>query len=337
MVTQVGAGKPYVLQLVGLDGRGGPWVEPVTRSPKTFYFPATACPSAGPCANEAAKDLPETSSSATHVYFLDGDTVIGSLAPDGTVALVERVNAPPNSQVVFSVSPDERRIAISVITLATSASPATLDVHMYVEDLVGGSNRVDLYSSTTLAEWPVGWHAKNLVVGVGAPDIATSDNPYGATGYLVIDPATRRPLASLDCAYGLLVAAGTACPPLNDWRQQAWDGTQSAVDLHGWPMPISRVFSGLVTHLSPDGVWIASASGPPPFFVETTNSNSGGYTAKGVPLGWLDNTHLVVSSPSGLEVVDITGAVTVVAMTALKTGPQPGDSALAGTLPANLG
>jgi hypothetical protein len=338
IVYHLGAGKPYILQLVGLDGRGGSWVEPMSRSPKTFYFPATACPSGGPCANEAANDnLPETSGSATHVYFLDGDTLIGSLAPDGTVALVETVNAPPNSQVVFSVSPDEQRIAISIITLATSASPNTLDVHMYVEDLVGGSKRVDLYSSTTLAEWPVGWHANNLVVGVGAADIATSDNPYGATGYLVIDPTTGARLVSLDCAYGLLVAAGTACPPLRDWRQQAWDGTQSAVDLHGWPMPAGRVLSGLVTHLSPDGAWIAAASGPPPLFVETTGSNSGGYTAWGVPLGWLDNTHLVVSSPSELEVVDITGAVTPVAITGLKTIPQQGEPALAGTLPANLG
>jgi hypothetical protein len=353
MVHRAGEGEPYFVQLVGPDGVGGPSVEPVTRSAKVYYFPPTSCPPGAMCVSPETANyrLPETSISNTHVYFLDGDTVIRSLAPDGTVADVKTIHAAPNSQVAFSVSPDDRRIAISIITLATAQLPEPLDVQMYVEDVVGGSNRVDLYSSTTLAEWPIGWHAGNLVVAVGSQDIGTYDNPYAATGYQVVDSSSGRRLASLDCTFGLLVEAGSACA--TGWcaifegpcdpgtlGAQAWDGTKTAFSPPGGP-PAHILRNGLEIHLSPDGTRLAAE-------VVTDQQTGAGQTmlfqngvasiiaADVYPQGWLDNTHLVVSSASAVEIVDVTGGPERT-MTSLKSLPQQGMPVLAGVLPANLG
>jgi hypothetical protein len=353
MVHRAGEGEPYYVQLVSPDGRGGPWVEPVTRSAKLYYFPPTSCPPGGMCAGAETANyrLPETSISATRVYFLDADTVIRSLAPDGSVAVVKTIHAPPNSQVAFSVSPDDQRMAISIITLATDQSSQPVDVHMYVEDLAGGSNKVDLYSSTTLAEWPIGWHAGNLVLAVGSQDLGTYDNPYAARGYQVVDPGTGRRLASLDCAFGLLVAAGSACA--SGWcavfegpcdpgslGEQTWDGTKTAFRPPAGP-PAHIVRNGLVIHLSPDGIRLAADV--------VTNQQTGAAATMlfengkailiandAAPKGWLDNTHLVVSSASEVDIVDVTTG-TQRAVTDLKTIPQQGMPEFAGVMPANLG
>jgi hypothetical protein len=354
MVHRAGEGEPYFVQLVDRYGRGGPSVDPVTRSAKVFYFPPTPCPPRAICpgAETANYKLPETSISTTHVYFLDGDTVIRSLAPDGTVKVVKTVHSPANSQVVFSVSPDDRRIAVSIITLATVQSPAPLDVHMYVEDLVGSSNRVDLYSSTTLAEWPIGWHAGNLVVAVGSADIGTYDNPYAATAYHVSDPATGLRLATLTCTRGLLVAAGTACAdgwcatasgPCVDGTvgKQSWDGTKALFTLPSGPPP--RIFMAFdsAAFLSPDGTRLAAAvvSDPQTGSLQTMLLKNG--TAQlispgFVPMGWFDGGHLILGSAFDVEIIDVvTQAVS--RGSGIRAIPTQGRPAFTGMLPADLG
>lgn len=353
MVHRAGVGEPYFVQLVTMDGQGGPWTQATSRSSKTFFF-STPCPPGAMCAEGETANyrIPETSISATHVYFLDGETEIKSLAPDGAVAVVQNINAPANSQVVFAVSPDDRRIAVSVITLATGPLPATsFSDQMYVADLASGLNRVDIYSSTQLAEWPVGWHQGALVVAIGSSDIGTYDNPYGATGYYVVDPATGRRVASLDCAFGLLVEGGSACA--TGWcaifegpcvpgtlARQAWDGTKTGFGLPaGSPAQIVR--NGLVIHLSPDGTRLAAevVTDQQAGKVSTLlfQNRAAGIIADGVsPQGWLDNTHLVVSSGSAVEIVDVAGGPERV-MTGLKSIPQQGMPVLAGLMPANLG
>jgi hypothetical protein len=66
------------------------------------------------------------------------------------------------------------------------------------------------------------------------------------------------------------------------------------------------------------------------------NSTAGIVADDGSPQGWLDNTHLVVSSGSAIEIVDVTGGPKYV-MTGLKAIPQQGMPELAGDLPSNLG
>ncbi len=352
MVHRAGEGEPYFVELVGRDGRRGAWAQPVTRSAKIFYFPPTACPPGAMCtsAETANYRLPETSISNTHVYFLDADTVIRSLAVDGTVTVVKTIHAPPNSQVAFSVSPDDQRIAISIITLATTQSSEPVDVNMYVEDLTGQTNRVSVYSSKTIAKWPIGWHAGNLVVAVGSRDIGTYDNAYAATGYQVIDRATGDPLASLDCARGLLVAAGSACASgfcagqLNCGAgvlgRQGWDGTKTTFSLPSSP---PRIFAPFATgvELAPDGSTVAAQVFSDPQFssYQTMLVQDGKSTliAPGfAPVGWLDNGHLILISPDQMVIMDL-GANTVTPVSNLELIRGQGWPEVVGTLPANLG
>lgn len=165
-----------------------------------------------------------------------------------------------------------------------------------------------------LAEWSVGWHAGELVVAVGSSDLGTYDNPYGATGYHIADPAIGRRLASLDCAFGLLVAAGTACA--SGWcaifegpcdpgtlGAQAFDGTKTAFNIPNGP-PAHIVRNGLVIHLSPDGTQLAvdavtdqrTGAGQTMLFQNGAATIIAGDSS---PQGWLDNTHVVVSAASG--------------------------------------
>ncbi len=355
MVHRAGGSEPYYVQLVNMGGHSGPWVQATTRSEKIFYFSrSTKCPKGAVCGDgeTANSQLPETSISATHVYFLDGETVIKSLAPDGTVAVVQSISAPANSEVVFAVSPDDRRVAVSVITLATSRLPQfSFRDQMYVEDLVTGLNRVDLYSSSTVSEWPLGWHAGEVVVALGSSDLGTYDNVYGALGYQVVDPADGQPVASLDCAFGLLVAAGTACAtgwcdivpgpcPSGTLAAQAWDGTKRAFGIPSGPSA-KVVRYGLTVHLSPDGARIAAE-------VVTDQVTGAGSTilfgsgkatviaGDFVPQGWLDDTHLVLSNADVVELMDVnTGASAMT--TDLQRIFGNGVPQLAGVMPANLG
>jgi hypothetical protein len=167
----------------------------------------------------------------------------------------------------------------------------------------------------------------------------------------VADPATGLRLASLDCAFGLLVRAGTACA--SGWcgifegpcdpgtlGAQAWNGTKTAFTIPGGP-PAHILRNGLEMHLAPDGNRVAVE-------VVTDSQTGAGDTmlfqngaARIVardagPQGWLDNTHLVVWSGGGVKIVDTTSGAEQL-MTALKSIPQQGMPSLAGVLPADLG
>jgi len=352
MVHRAGVGEPYVVQLVTFDGRGGPSVQPTSRSLKQYWFPPSPCPQ-GRCpeGETAAYTMPETSISSTRVYFLDGESTVKSLSPEGSVQTVMKISAPDNSQVVFAVSPDDKRIAVSVITLARSRVAASFNDVMYIEDIGTGANRVNLYSSTTDGKWPVGWHAGQLVVGVGPSDLFSFENPYGAIAYRVADPATGHELGALDCAQGLLVAAGTACA--SGWcttgsscgsgtlGMQAWDGTKTPFAIPAGQPP--RIFTAFANaaELSPDGVSIATSaiSAQPSFAVETMlfkNGSSSILTLLGSPLGWLDSSHVLVSSVSAVWIVDVNNPAAPTMMQGLQTIPQQGMPVLSGILPANL-
>ena len=65
------------------------------------------------------------------------------------------------------MSPDDQRIAVSLIN---QASDATKDTgHGYVEDLADSGNHVDLFSNTSSDSIPLafGWHGNDIVDAVG--------------------------------------------------------------------------------------------------------------------------------------------------------------------------
>ena len=294
--------------------------------------------------------MPETSISSTHVYFLDGETQVRALAVDGTVTSIKNIDAPPNSQVVFAVSPDDKRMAVAVITLATSLQPAgPFTEHMYVEDLATTAHRLDLYSSTTLGKWPIGWHSGDLVVGVGpvSVDLLNFANPYGAGGYELIDAAKGQTISTLDCSAGLLVRAGTACVEggcisattctVATAYRQGWDGAKTQLGLPDGP-PVHIFTTSSYTELSPGGARLAAevVTDPASGSTETVVVQDGAVIFKtlvGAPEGWLDDDHLVLSS---LTIVDLrTGEE--VAMTNLDTILHQGSPTFMGVLPEDLG
>jgi hypothetical protein len=352
MVHRAGVGEPYIVQLVHFNGHGGPSVQPVSRSDKIFYL-STPCPPNALCADSetANYNLPETSQSSTHVYFLDGDTRVKSLAADGTVTTIKNIDAPPNSQVVFAVSPDDRRLAVAIITLATVIHPAhSFTEKLYVEDLTTAANRVELYASSTQAEWPVGWHGGDLIVATGDAELGSYEDPYGAAGFVVLDPATGQVISTLDCSAGLLVPAGSACvtggcPTTVTCTDEAlyraaWDGTKTRLATPAGPA--QRIFTASdYTQLSPDGgrvaasVVIEATSGD----TETAVIQDGSITFTslvGSPQGWLDNDHLVISNADSVFIVDLRSHV-FVPMLNLESIPQQGVPRLAGIMPEALG
>jgi hypothetical protein len=71
----------------------------------------------------------------------------------------------------FSVSPDDKRIAVLVEDLS---GPTTIALSLYVEDLIGHGHHADIYSTSTpkgrtgTTLWPMGWHEGALVLAVMA-------------------------------------------------------------------------------------------------------------------------------------------------------------------------
>src|SRR5438270_656149 len=129
----------------------------------------------------------------------------------------------------FAVSPNEQRIAVSVFTFrASSSGPAPTSVRLYVEDLLGGGNHVELFTSNSVWVWPVGWHDSKLVVAAGSP-VKPVEGPYGGvTEFHLVDPATGNRLQALGSAScpvvpALLSPAGTVCVAADgSLRSQYW-------------------------------------------------------------------------------------------------------------------
>ena len=198
----------YDLALVAADGKVVAKVHAAVRS-----FIHT--PGNGPGA--AAIDLPEVSASSTRVYYLDGDRDVHYLRPDGSGGLIGHVPGTTTAHAAFAVTPDDRRIAVSVLDYASS--PPTL--HLYVEDL-GGGNHAEIFSSRSSFVWPVGWRGGKLVLAatnaLPFTQQGISGNPYDAPEYHVVDPVDATRLATIGrdfdagCQpFGPLTAAGTAC------------------------------------------------------------------------------------------------------------------------------
>lgn len=284
------------------------------------------------------------------MYFLDGETQVRALAPDGTVTDIKNISAPPNSQVIFAVSPDDSRMAVAVVTLATTDHPAqSFSEHLYVEDLATTSNRVDLITSTTLPEWPVAWQAGSLVVAVAGPDTwGSPTNPYGANSYAVLDPTTGAVKVTLDCAFGKLGPIGSmcidgGCPTTTTCKpataaMQWWDGRKVPTPL---PADATDVFTAFdYTQLSPDGSLLAveavtdPASGATKAVVSRYGSDVFS-TLVGSPQGWLDSEHLIVSNVYAVYIVDVITGDQVM-MTNLQTIPTQGMPGYMGVLPTSL-
>ena len=338
LVQRAGAGEPYVIQLLRSDGRTLPAVHAMTRSLKSYFPPASPCP-AGGCASDSANyQLPETSVSSTRVYFLDGEADLKSLSPAGTVTLVRHLNVPANSNISFAVSPDDSRLAVGQLTYGAAGATPAFSLRLYVENLVDGRGRVDLFVSDAVAEWPVGWHGGKLVVAVGQPGVFTGFNPYGAVEYHLVDADAGTRKESIGCSFGPLVAGGSACWTPGELGRQDWTGatTQFRLDPTGM---VSQVQESYVA-LSPDGSEVAAAVRASTATTNTTllfgDGSAATLAADAAPLGWLDASHVVILMTSDLAVVNVADK-SVNPVIGLSKLPGQGFPSFFGVLPATLG
>jgi len=285
LITPTGNQSRYGIEIVGLDGAV---VASATASVLTH-------PMGGP-------GPPPVVTTNDRVYFRDGDTTIRWLAQDGSTGDAITVSGAPTSRAGFAVSPDDTRIAVAALQyrLVQQTPVAVQSLRLYVQALGGDKKSTDIFTSTTDAEWPIGWHADTLVIAVSVPHAQyAADNPYGAyDGYNVVDPLTGTRVVEV-CYLGMpeatpvgpAVPAGTLCGnyvTASDWNGRRTtfavpQGTECAAlspagDLAACtsePSGLSGVGSILVYR--PNGLLVSSAG-------------SGGSPA------WVDESHIAFSS-----------------------------------------
>lgn len=239
---------------------------------------------------------PWASASGTAVYYLAGDAALMRLRPGGSPDHVRDLPGTPSKHAVFAVSADDRRVAVALLTYGptpTDQGLATANYQgmtMYVEDVSGG-NHVDVFSSATAAEWPIGWRGTDLVIAVGSPQTpGLGLNPlpnYAFNGIRVVDAATGARKVALcegSPALGVATTGGIIC---------ALPGGTAIVDWSGHNSPIGE--SCTTALLQPDGNSVACAGFPGNFII----SGGSRRTLPAAPLAWIGSGHLLLGSPAG--------------------------------------
>ena len=80
------------------------------------------------------------------MYFPDGLTTLRFLAADGSTGIATSLpNLAGRARSIFAVSPDDKRIAVSVFDWSTRP----MKMRIYVEDLAGGGHTVEIFSSAS--------------------------------------------------------------------------------------------------------------------------------------------------------------------------------------------
>jgi hypothetical protein len=293
----------------------------------------------GTCGNDLdlyPAALPSVSISAGRVYYLDGDTDVRYLDPDGSTGLATRVPGNSQAAAMFAVSPDDRRIAVAVFDYRSKP----IATRLYVEDLAGGGNRTELSAPPGVYRWPAGWHAGNLVMGVSPNSNASEylETPLAAplARLELLDPTSGRVIASLGtsaCAptLALPTAAGIACtgPNSNGFGTIDWSGktTIFSTDLYssGSISPDGRyVLAETITDGIMKLIGSPSAGGTVVQVGGSAHSGSGGDPGVG---GWLDASHVVVRRIGSRDLVVVAipgGTFTPLATAMALVGALPG-------------
>jgi hypothetical protein len=295
----VEGGPAYSISLVGLDGR----------------VAATAGGAKRSNPGGALIQWPNVSASNSRLYYLDGDSKVMFLRPDGSKGSATTLPVGSESAAVFSVSPDDSRIAVAIITF-----PYPAKTRIYVEDISGGGHHIELFSSSTVLEYPLGWHQGHLVIGVGLnvpPQNAYEGFAYAYRGYHVADATTGARVATVCDGYdssGPPVPAGTVCVNYPNYEVSDWNGSTRA-------SPAGGCGGGV---LSPDGSLIATCQG-----LVARDGATRTAPFAGSPQGWMDNTHVVVNN-------DTNTSLGIVDISSLGVTPSPALGFFAGTIPGGL-
>ena len=265
----------YAISLIGIDGKVAATVQAST-------------PAQVSCANAAAAlvSLP-VSASNSRAYFMDAQGVIRFLAPNGDTGRATSVPAPTASRrSMFAVSPDDQRIAV-IVDDFTSAGAAT---RLYVEDLNGGGNHLDLFSqSGAYTLWPVGWHGTNNLIVAKVASCTQGGGPFccGPLEFHVIDPATATRRFTIGNSPSCVIAgspspAGAVCESTSNFMQATvlnWTaGTVRSLALNGPTFAYLAPSSGMVAMVDNNG----------------TSFTIGAATISGMfACGWIDDGHVI--------------------------------------------
>ena len=304
------AAPTYTVTIVGVDGK-------VVASASASTPPGVSCANAA-----AALVSPPVSMSNSRVYFMDGQGVVRYLGISGETGRATTLPASSASRrAMFAVSPDDQRVAV-VLDDFTAGGAAT---HLYVEDLNGGGNHVDLFSeSGSYTLWPVGWHGTNNLVLGKVASCTQGGGPFccGLQELHVVDPATatrRFTLGGPGCVIaGPASVAGVVCEDTAGFttaRDVNWTGgTFNTFPIQG-PAP---------AFLAPDGMHAA--------LVVNGQTRMSPVTIRYMDMqacGWIDSTHLIAGGDLQTQprVGDVLAGTTVAVAT-------QGDCA--GRLPGSL-
>jgi hypothetical protein len=269
------AASSYTVSIIGVDGS-------VVASAQVSTPPPASCANAA-----AAVTSSPLSMSNSRVYFEDAQGSIHYLGPGGATGTATTVPAPTASRrAMFSVSPDDSRIAVIVDDFNSSGAATRL----YVENLVGGGNHLDLFSETgAFSLWPIGWHGTNNLVLGKTPACTQGGGPFccGPRELHVVDPATATRRFTLgdysSCPVtGPPSPSGVVCENGTDFTQGKWlswtAGTVRALALNG----------PAFAYVSPGGQFVA--------FVDNsgTSFTIGAPTIAGMfACAWIDDNHVL--------------------------------------------
>ncbi len=283
-------------------------------------------------------ELPLVSASNDLVYYLDGDTDIRSLSPTGATALVKTIAQGSNSILAFAVSPDNQRIAVSLINQATD--PNKDSGRGYVEDVADTANHVNVFSNTAADafRWPVGWHGSAVVDAVGSNCRGYGSTAACVSSYHLVSsadgtrvatvcegPGTQPANATINVSpNGLPVSGGVAC--LKTFYYNDPNATNAgymlAVDWTGHSTTLATADqTGQLPYgdcyLAPGAAQMAcTANGSQALTLLASGAAPHNLGRRYNVLGWMDATHMLVGIDSKTLAVltTTTGAAVNVAL-----------------------
>jgi hypothetical protein len=241
-------------------------------------------PTAVTCGDATTAVVPlPISTSDDRAYYMDAQGVVRFMTVQGESGRATTVPVGGGRRSMFAVSPDDQRIAVIVNDYTASG----VSLRLYVEDLNGGTNHVDIFNSTgAFGLWPIGWHGIGNLVVAKVPACSQGAGPLsGALLELhVVDPATavrRVTLGGGQCAVvGGMSPAGAVC--------ENTSFTQGIV--LNWSGGTIRTFAiqGPVgAYLSPDGSEVAVVDNV------STRLIAHGKSLNLIACSWIDSTHVI--------------------------------------------
>ncbi len=242
-------------------------------------------PTAVTCGDAATAVLPlPISTSDDRAYYMDAQGVVRFMTVQGETGRATTVPVGGGRRSMFAVSPDDQRIAVVVADFTASG----VSLRLYVEDLNGSTNHVDIFNSTdAFGLWPIGWHGTDNLVVARVPSCAQGGGQFccGPLELHVVDPVSavrRYTLGGPDCIIaGAPSPAGVAC--------EVTAGYTTLRKL-GWTAGVLGTFAingAAPAYVSPDGQLVALVAG------STTKFQGATKTLNMQACGWIDSTHVI--------------------------------------------